>query len=130
MTAVAAGILMTPAGAAQRAAPQENPADVKALVFDLANAMGMLRGLQQEDSILTLEHWAKGTMIVGQQRFEVPEYRLSINYAVFPWWTATTRSWESLRRPMWQHVLTSRKKLPKWLRKFLRPAESKMLFQS
>lgn len=82
MVAVAAGTLMPPARAAQRAAPQENSADVKALVFDLANSMGMLRGLQQEDSILTLEHWAKGTMIVGQQRFEVPEYRLSINYAV------------------------------------------------
>jgi hypothetical protein len=82
MTVVAAGTLMAPARAAQRAAPPENPADVKALVFDLANSMGMLRGLQQEDSILTLEHWAKGTMIVGQQRFEVPEYRVSINYAV------------------------------------------------
>ena len=82
MTVVAAGTLMAPARAAQRAAPPENPTDVKALVFELANAMGMLRGLQQEDSILTLEQWAKGTMIVGQQRFEVPEYRLSINYAV------------------------------------------------
>jgi hypothetical protein len=44
--------------------------------------MGMLRGLQQEDSIITLEHWAKGTATVGQQRFDVPEYRWSINYAV------------------------------------------------
>jgi len=68
--------------AAQRATPQENSADVKTLVFDVANSMGMLRGLQQEDSIITLEHWAKGTLTVGQQRFEVPEYRLSINYAV------------------------------------------------
>jgi hypothetical protein len=82
IAAGAAGTLIAPVRAAQRAAPPENSADVKALVFDLANSMGMLRGLQQEDSILTLEHWAKGTMIVGQQRFEVPEYRLSINYAV------------------------------------------------
>ena len=44
--------------------------------------MGMLRGMQQEDSILTLEHWFKGTMTVGQQRFDVPEYRMSINYSV------------------------------------------------
>jgi hypothetical protein len=68
--------------AAQRAPAQDNSADVKTLVFELANSMGMLRGLQQEDSILTLEHWAKGTLTVSQQRFEVPEYRLSINYAV------------------------------------------------
>ena len=68
IAAVAAGTLMAPARAAQRAAPQENPADVKTLLFELANSMGMLRGLQQEDSILTLEHWAKGTMTVGQQK--------------------------------------------------------------
>jgi hypothetical protein len=82
MAAVAAGILTVPARAAQRAALQDNAPDVKTLVFELANSMGMLRGLQQEDSILTLEHWAKGTMIVGQQRFDLPEYRVSINYAV------------------------------------------------
>ena len=70
------------ARAAQRATPPANSADVKTVVFDLANSMGMLRGLQQEDSILTLEHWARGTLTVGQQRFEVPEYRLSINYSV------------------------------------------------
>ena len=82
MAAIAAGILMAPAGAAQRAAPQENSPDVKTLVFDLANSMGMLRGLQQEDSILTLEHWAKGTFRVGPQQFDVSEYRMSVNYAV------------------------------------------------
>jgi hypothetical protein len=82
MAVVTAGTVSLTARAGQRATPQENSADVKTLVFDLANSMGMLRGLQQEDSILTLEHWAKGTMTVGQQRFDVPEYRVSINYAV------------------------------------------------
>jgi hypothetical protein len=82
MAVVTAGTLSVTARTGQRATPQENSADVKTLVFDLANSMGMLRGLQQEDSILTLEHWAKGTMTVGQQRFDVAEYRLSINYAV------------------------------------------------
>ena len=81
MAVAAAGTLIVPARAAPRA-PQENSADVKTLVFELANSMGMLRGLQQEDSILTLEHWARGTMTAGQQRFEVSEYRSSINYAV------------------------------------------------
>lgn len=82
MAAVAASTLVVPVRAAQRAPSQDNSADVKTLVFELANSMGMLRGLQQEDSILTLEYWAKGTLTVNQQRFEVPEYRLSINYAV------------------------------------------------
>jgi hypothetical protein len=80
--AIVAGTLSIPARAAQPAAGQENSADVKALVFELANSMGMLRGLQQEDSILTLEQWAKGTLTVGPQRFDVAEYRLSVNYAV------------------------------------------------
>ena len=79
---VTVGTVILPARAQQRTASPDSPADVKALVFDLANSMGMLRALQQEDSIITLEHWAKGTMTVGQQRFDLPEYRLSINYAV------------------------------------------------
>src|SRR5688572_5319778 len=79
---VSVGALSVSPRAQQRTALPDNPADVKALVFELANSMGMLRGLQQEDSIITLEHWAKGTATVGQQRFDLPEYRLSINYAV------------------------------------------------
>lgn len=63
------------------AAPGTTP-DVKALVFELANSMGMLRGLQQEDSILSLEQWAKGTMTAGGQRVDLPEHRTSINYSV------------------------------------------------
>ena len=79
---LAIGTLTVPARAQQRSAPDENPADVKALVLEVANSMGMLRGLQQEDSILSLEHWAKGAVTVGQQRFNVPEYRMSVNYSV------------------------------------------------
>jgi hypothetical protein len=76
------GAFAVSTSAQQRATQPANPSDVKGLVFELANSMGMLRGLQQEDSILTLEHWAKGSMTVGGQRFDVPEYRMSINYAV------------------------------------------------
>jgi hypothetical protein len=80
--AVTIGVLTASPGAQQRPAPTDSAADVKTLLFELANSMGMLRGLQQEDSILTLEHWAKGTMTVGQQKSDVPEYRLSVNYGV------------------------------------------------
>ena len=80
--AVIVGALTASPGAQQRSAPTESAADVKTLLFELANSMGMLRGLQQEDSILTLEHWAKGTMTVGQQKYDVPDYRLSVNYSV------------------------------------------------
>lgn len=78
---VIAGSLVLPLSA-QRGATQDKPSEVSALIFDLANSMGMLRGLQQEDSILTLEQWASGTVTVGQQRVEVPEFRMSVNYAI------------------------------------------------
>jgi hypothetical protein len=79
-----AGILLLVVFGAPASAqrPAENPPDVKALVFAMADTMGMLRGLQQEDSILTLEQWAKGTMTAGGQRFDLPEHRTSINYSV------------------------------------------------
>jgi hypothetical protein len=80
--ALIAGMLAVSTHAQQRPAQPANASDVKGIVFELANSMGMLRGLQQEDSILTLEHWAKGTMTVGGQRFDLPEYRMSINYSV------------------------------------------------
>lgn len=59
------------------------PAQKPDIVFDLANSMGMLRGLQQEDSILSLEHWATGTMTVGTQKYELTKYRASYNFS-FP----------------------------------------------
>lgn len=80
--ALIAGVLAVSTHAQQRPAQPANASDVQGIVFELANSMGMLRGLQQEDSILTLEHWAKGTMTVGGQRFDLPEYRMSINYSV------------------------------------------------
>jgi hypothetical protein len=71
---------------AQQAKPPiattQKPTDVPTLLFELANTMGMLRAIQQEDSIITLEHWAKGTLTVGTQKFDLPEYRMSVNYAV------------------------------------------------
>jgi hypothetical protein len=65
-----------------RGAAPAGGTDVKSVLFDLANSMGMLRGMQQEDSILTLEHWTTGTSINGQQRQELTEFRVSVNYAV------------------------------------------------
>ena len=82
LSVIVTGVLSVSARAQQRAAGQENPSDIKGVLFQLADSMGMLRGMQQEDSILTLEHWLKGTMTVGQQKFDVPEYRISINYSV------------------------------------------------
>jgi hypothetical protein len=79
---VTLAILTVSTAAQQKPAAAPNPTDVKGILFELANSMGMLRGMQQEDSILTLEHWLKGTMTVGQQRADLSEYRMSINYSI------------------------------------------------
>jgi hypothetical protein len=76
------GIFNISVNAQQKPAAPVSAGDVKGILFELANSMGMLRGMQQEDSILTLEHWFKGTMTVGTQRFDLAEYRMSLNYSV------------------------------------------------
>ena len=80
------GSLLVPVRAQRPAVSAELPATVEALVFELANSMGMLRGRSNQDtrpidSILTLEHWASGSLAVGQQRFDIPEYRMSLNFS-------------------------------------------------
>jgi hypothetical protein len=79
--AVVAGAFVLPLDA-QRGAVPSGATDVKAILFELGNSMGMLRGMQQEDSIITLEHWAAGTLVNGQQRSDVTDFRVSVNYAV------------------------------------------------
>ena len=80
--AVTVGAPVLPLHAQPRAAAPALAEDVRSVLFELGNSMGMLRGLQQQDSIITLEHWAAGTVTMGQQKFDVPEYRMSVNYAV------------------------------------------------
>jgi len=78
--------LVVPVGAQRPTASTELPATVEDVVGELANSMGMLRGRANndrgsQDSILTLEHWASGSLSVGDQLFDVPEYRMSLNFS-------------------------------------------------
>jgi hypothetical protein len=56
---------------------------VRNILFDAANALGILRGLRQEDSIITTEYWATGTMNTGGQAYKMTAYHVSINFS-FP----------------------------------------------
>jgi hypothetical protein len=60
------------------------PRDLKSTLFSAANAMGMLRGLQQEDSITTFEFWASGTLTDGNETFKVSSYRGSVRFRTVP----------------------------------------------
>jgi hypothetical protein len=60
------------------------PRDLKSTLFNAANAMGMLRGLQQEDSITTFEFWASGTLTEGSEILKVSSYRGSVRFRTVP----------------------------------------------
>jgi opacity protein-like surface antigen len=77
--AVALLALMTDAVSAQGG---QNTPDLKTALFNAADALGVLRGLQQEDSIVRLEYWATGTILVGGQPCTVKTLHGSINYSV------------------------------------------------
>lgn len=54
--------------------------DLKTVLYTWANHMGMLRELQERDSIATLEYFATGTVNVNGQPCKLTKYRVEINY--------------------------------------------------
>ena len=74
-------------GARQQApAPRYTPApgakDLKAVLFNWAWYMGMLRGPQEIEAVATLEHQATGTIQIDGQPCRLTKYRISTNYQV------------------------------------------------
>ena len=56
--------------------------DVKSVIFNWMWYTGMLRSVQEVDSVATLELVGTGTMQVGKQPCKMTNYRQSINYQV------------------------------------------------
>ena len=69
-------------GAASRYTPARDAKDLKAVLFNWAWYMGMLRGPQEIEAVATLEHKATGTIQVGGQPCPLTSYRVSTNYQV------------------------------------------------
>jgi len=71
-------------GGGRGAAPLYTPAagakDLKAVLFNWAWYMGMLRSNEEYDVLMTLEYQGKGTMQVDGQPCNVTKYRTSITY--------------------------------------------------
>jgi len=81
------GIGQAVVGARQQApAPRYTPApgakDLKAVLFNWAWYMGMLRGPQEVEAVATLEHQATGTIQIDGQPCRLTKYRMSTNYQV------------------------------------------------
>lgn len=82
MTAVYAQVGRGGQGGRGGQAPASGAQDSKTVFYNMANSLGMLRGLQEEDSITTLEFWATGTLTSGGQTYKLTNVRGSFNYAV------------------------------------------------
>ena len=71
-------------GAGRDMKPTYTPAagakDLKAVLFNWAWYMGMLRSSEEYDLLMTLEYQGKGTMQVDGQPCNVTKYRTSISY--------------------------------------------------
>ena len=74
-----AGQQPAPAG---RYTPAPGAKDVKAVLFNWAWYMGMLRGPQEIEAVATLEHKASGIVQVSGQPCTLTAYRVSTNYQV------------------------------------------------
>ena len=63
------------------AAPAPTPGgDLKTVLYNWANHMGMLRGVQENDAIGTLDYVGTGTINVGGQPCRLTKYHAEINY--------------------------------------------------
>ncbi len=78
------GVGGAPGGGRGRGAPLYTPAagakDLKAVLFNWAWYMGMLRSSEEYDVLMSLEYTGKGTMQVDGQPCNVTKYRTSISY--------------------------------------------------
>jgi hypothetical protein len=69
-------------GAQRPAATTATPpgGDLKTVLHDWANHMGMLRELEERDRIATLEYLGAGTVDIAGQPCQLTKYRVTINY--------------------------------------------------
>jgi hypothetical protein len=70
-------VLAVPTTRAQGAAPT-----LKMVLYNAADALGMLRGAQEVDRVATIKYWADGTIAAGGQTYKVTKYVGSVNFHV------------------------------------------------
>ena len=63
-----------------KVAPPKTTPDLKSTLYKMADVLGMLRGAQEEDSILTLEYFGTGTVNVGGKPCTATSYRGSLRF--------------------------------------------------
>jgi hypothetical protein len=81
MRSIAAAIAIAVALTIPAIQAQQSP-DLKKVLYDAADAMGMLRGAQEVDRIATIRYWASGTAPINGQPSRVTGYAASVNFHV------------------------------------------------
>jgi hypothetical protein len=70
------------AGPRAAAAAPAGAADLKKVLYNIADVQGMLRETREEDKVATIKYWAAGTMSVNGQMYKVTNYVASVNFHV------------------------------------------------
>lgn len=60
--------------------PAQPATDLESALYKAADALGMLRGPQERDGIVTFEYWATGSIDVQGRSCELTNYRASVRY--------------------------------------------------
>lgn len=81
MRSIAAGVALGVALAIPVIQAQQAP-DLKKVLYNAADALGMLRGAQEVDRIATIRYWASGTAPMSGQPAPVTGYAASVNFHV------------------------------------------------
>src|SRR5262245_61674117 len=63
------------------APPAQAAADLESTLYKAADAIGMLRGPQERDGIVTFEYWATGSITLQGRTCLLMDYRASVRYA-------------------------------------------------
>src|SRR5690242_12583475 len=53
---------------------------VKQVLYDMADAIGMLRNANEVDRSGSMNYWATGTVVAGGQTCKVADYKASVNW--------------------------------------------------
>jgi len=78
---LAALAAVTAGASAQTGMPPAEPAkDLETALYKAADALGMVRGPQERDAIVTFEYWATGTLSRQGRTCQLTTYRASVRY--------------------------------------------------
>jgi len=79
-----AALVAAPGAIAEGQVPAPRPAggvrELRQVLYDMADSIGMLRTAQEVDRLSSMNYWATGTILSGGQTCKVVDYKASVNW--------------------------------------------------